>query len=332
MPHRALITGVSGFAGGFLAEHLLAAGDSVLGWAPDGLWTDSSPPSIRGRVPLIAWDLGRAEELPASVRQEVERFAPDVIYHLAAVSTPRECGEEQPTQAAVAVNVGGTRRVLDLANALPSRPRVLVVSSNHVYARVDRNSPRVDEDAPLAPRTAYGRTKLAAEEEVRRAVRRHGCNALIARSFQHTGPRQQAPVMLVDWAKQFAQGGSGPVQVHTCDAHLDLCDVRDVVRAYRLLAEHGEPGEVYNVGSGVSRRSGDILDAMRRLADRQRPVDEIHPGFKQEPIADVTRLVLATGWSAAIPLEQTIADTLEWWQRRVRGSGFRVQDGAATNS
>ncbi len=323
MPQRALITGISGFVGGFLAEYLLTAGDTVLGLTPDGRWTDSSPPSLPSRVQLLAWDLGQPQNVSELVRREIEGFAPHAIYHLAALSVPRHCGDEQPTAQAVALNVDGTRRVLDLAAQLPSRPRVLLVSSNHVYGRVDHGSFRVDEETPLAPRTAYGRTKLAAEEEVRRAVRQHDCDALIARAFQHTGPRQIAPVMLVDWVRQFAGGGSNPIEAYTCDAHLDLCDVRDVVRAYRLLMEHGESGTAYNVGSGVNRRSGDILDLLRRMADPDRSVVELHPGFKQEPIADVTRLVRVTGWSPDIPLEQTLADTLDWWRRREEKRGIR---------
>lgn len=318
MTYRALITGISGFVGGFLAEHLLAVGDAVLGLTPDGRWTDSSPPSLQAQTQPLAWDLGRPQEVSDVVRGEIERFAPNAIYHLAALSVPRHCGADQPTEQAIALNVDGTRRVLELAMQLPSRPRVLVVSSNHVYGLVDRQSYRVDENAPLAPQTAYGRTKLAAEKEVRRVVRQHGCDALIVRAFQHTGPRQVAPVMLVDWVRQFAQGGPEPVQVYNCDAHLDLCDVRDVVRAYRLLMDRGETGVAYNVGSGVNRRSGDIFEQLRRMADPGRPTRELYPGFKQEPIADLTRLVRATGWSATVPLERTLADTLDWWRQRDR--------------
>ncbi len=122
-------------------------------------------------------------------------------------------------------------------------------------------------------------------------------------------------MMLPQWAQQFACG-TEPVKVHTCDAHVDLTDVRDVVRAYRLLAEHGLSGKAYNVGSGRSRRTGDILEMLRRMADPSRTLIETRPGLKQDPIADVTRLARDTGWRATIPLEQTIADTLAWWRRR----------------
>jgi GDP-4-dehydro-6-deoxy-D-mannose reductase len=121
-------------------------------------------------------------------------------------------------------------------------------------------------------------------------------------------------MMLPEWAVQFARGGPEPVRVRTLNAWIDLSDVRDVVRAYRLLAVAGERGAAYNVGSGQSRRSGEILELLRRTAGAQRAVVETRPGRKQDPIADITRLVRRTGWQPRVPLEQTVADTLAWWQ------------------
>lgn len=315
MTHRALITGVSGFAGSFLAEHLLQCGDAVLGCSADGMWEDVAPEELRDQVELLAWDLGDPGGPGAPSRRRIEEFQPDRVYHLGALSVPADCGGEEPSARAVAVNVDGTRRVLELAGSLPSGPRVLFASTCRVYAPVSQDSPQVDETAPVGPRQAYGRTKLAAEAEVQQTLRGQGCEAVIARGFQHTGPRQNARMMLPQWARQFTRGGCEPVEVHTLDAHLDLTDGRDVVRAYRLLIEHGKIGEIYNIGSGISRRSGDILDLLRKMADPKRPIVESRPETKQEPIADITRLVECTGWEATIPLEKTIADTLDWWRQ-----------------
>jgi hypothetical protein len=179
------------------------------------------------------------------------------------------------------------------------------------------DAPTVDERAPLGPRGAYGKTKLAAEAEVRRAVEQWGVDAVIARSFQHTGPRQGPEMMLPHWCQQLVAGGRGPIEVYTVDAFIDLSDVRDVVRAYRLLVERGARGEVYNVGSGVCRRSGDVLAMLQKLAGQVRPVVEIYPGQKHNPIAEVSRLAEQTGWRATIPLEATVADTLAWWRQRM---------------
>ena len=319
MPHRALITGLTGFVGGFLADHLLQLGDEVWGVSPDGRWLDSSPQEIRARVRLLAWDVGDAAPLRAELRQALVDFAPQWIFHLAALSVPEDCGRDAPTPLTMAVNVEGTRRVLDLAAALPSRPRVLLASSSHVYAPVPAEAAFLSESAPLGPTRAYGQTKLAAEAEVQRAVAAGRCDAVIARSFAHTGPRQTPRMMLPQWAQQFA-AGSGPVQIHSRDVTLDLTDVRDVVRAYRLLLLRGRTGAVYNVGTGAPRLSGQILDILRGLADPQhkRVITELRPGVRFDPLADIARIVAETGWRPEIPLEQTVADTWTWWRDQVR--------------
>lgn len=320
MLHRALITGVPGFAGSFLAEHLLDCGDSVLGCSPDGDWEASSPAGLRPRVELVPWDLALPEGLSPEGRRRIEEFRPDWIFHLAGLSVPQDCGEDEPSARAAAINVDGTRQVMELAASIEPKPRVLFASTSHVYASVKPEAPKIDETAPVGPWRAYGRTKLAAEREVRRAVDELGCDAIIVRGFLHTGPRQNPRTMLPEWARQFALGGSGPVEVHTRDTMLDLTDGRDVVRAYRLLIRHGQGGRIYNVGSGVAHRSGDVLDILHAMADPGRPIVELRPGFKQDPVADISRLVQCTGWQPEIPLDKTVADTLAWWREHLAES------------
>lgn len=316
MTRRALITGISGFVGGFLAEHLLESDDAVLGTSPDGKWLpDSSEMLIQGASDLVAWDLSRPDGLEPAARETINNFAPDAIYHLAALSVQDDCGDEEPSDLATAINVDGTRQVLQLAATLPTQPRVLFVSTAHVYAPINPAHPHVTENAPLGPSRSYGKTKLAAEKEVRDAATRMGCDAIIARAFQHTGPRQVPRLMLPQWIRQVAADDNGPIEVYTRNAWLDLCDVRDVVRAYRLLVEHGETGGIYNVGTGESRRSGDILEQLLDIANCDRPIVETRPGTRQEPIADLTRLADRTEWHPTIPLEQTIRDTLTYWRQ-----------------
>ncbi|MCR4413734.1 MAG: NAD(P)-dependent oxidoreductase [Thermoguttaceae bacterium] len=317
---RALITGISGFVGPHLAEHLLECGDTVLGAAPEGQWGETAPQTMRRAVEIVRWDLAAPEEDAGEAFSRIVAFRPEAIYHLAAISVPRQCGQTAPTPLALRVNVEGTRRVVNLAASLRPAPRVLLVSSSHVYAPVTEESPRVHEESPVGPRDAYGMTKLAAERVVREAIARDGVDAVIARSFQHTGPGQGPQMMLPQWIQQFVET-TGPVTVYTRDARIDLSDVRDVVRAYRLLIEYGARGEVYNVGSGVVRTSGEVLDVLRSLADPRRAVFESRPGRKQDPIADISRLVHTTGWRAMIPLEKTVADTLAWWRQRPGPTG-----------
>ena len=322
MTHRALITGVTGFAGGLLAEHLRECGDAVLGCSPNGKWCPESTPAVANRVELVAWDLADPQGPSESARRQIERFQPDVIYHLAALSVPDECGVSDPTAEAVAVNVEGTRRVVELAASLPSPARLLFTSSSMVYAPVEAHSALVAENARLEPVNGYGKTKLAAEEIVLDACRQHGLDAVVARSFQHTGPGQDGRMMLPSWARQFASAANGPIEVYTLEAKMDLSDGRDVVRAYRLLALRGQSGLFYNVGRGACSTSGEVFAMLRRLADPTgtRPVVQTRPGARQNPIADISRLVAATGWRTRIPLLRTVRDTLDWWQRHASGN------------
>jgi len=320
---KAFVTGVTGFVGVHLAEHLLAQGDEVCGCSRSARWPDDTPDAVRDRVRLVAWNVSSPAEPHAEVRDELARFAPEIIYHLAALSVPRLCGESEPTPEALAANVAGTERVLDLAASLPSSPRVLFTSTSHVYAPVEDGSARLAESSPLGPRRGYGHTKLLAEEAVARAVASSVVDAVVARAYQHTGPRQRPPLMLPEWAEQFSRASSEPVHVHNLDTDVDLSDVRDVVRAYRLLVEHGSRGEAYNVGSGVGRRTGDIFEILRNLADpdHRREIVERRPGRRQDPIANVDRLVACTGWSPRFTIHQTVADTLAYWRNRAGARG-----------
>jgi GDP-4-dehydro-6-deoxy-D-mannose reductase len=193
------------------------------------------------------------------------------------------------------------------------------VSTSRVYAFPEAANPRIAEDYPLGPTRGYGRSKLLAETLIEEAVARHGLDAVIVRAFQHTGPRQDDRLMLPEWARQL-MAGSPNLEVKHLDAAIDCSDVRDVVRAYRLLAIAGNRGAAYNVGSGISRRSGEVVNHLCRLAGRRPRIVERSPGFKQDPIADIGRLVAATGWRAEIPWEQTLRDTLDDWRQRLAQS------------
>lgn len=296
---RAFITGISGFVGGYLAEHLRACGDQAMGSAQKA-----------DAVDVVAWDI--AMPTTPEVMEPIAAFAPDVIFHLAAISKSEDCGSDQLTPQAIAVNVVGTEHVLELALALPSKPRVVFVSSSYVYPHLNSLEP-VSESAALAPPNRYGDSKRLAEERVLAYSQLHGVDVIIARAFQHTGPRQIARFMVPEWCQQFARGVE-PVVIRNDEAWVDLLDVRDVVRAYRLLALQGTRGEVYNVGSGVAQRSGDIFAMLRAMADPTRAVHVMSSQPKRGPIADVTKLTSATDWRPQIPLEQTVRDTYAWAQ------------------
>ena len=306
---RALITGAAGFVGRHLIAHLLSSGDDVLALVHR---LPRQPLSVK----TLPWDISQPVCDQHDLHTVVFSFAPEVIYHLAGISLPKLCGEHEPSPAAIAVNVTGTRHVLQLAQGLDSPPRVLLASSSYVYAPVSKQHFVVDETYPTEPRRSYGQTKLLAEQHGLAAVAEHQADVVIARAFNHTGPGQEPQYMLPEWAKQVAEG-CNPLQVQNRQANLHLTDVRDVVRAYRLLMQHGTSGGVYNFGSGINRCSGEVLEHLLQLAQVEPKIAEPETaGWKQGPVADITRLRQATHWEPEISLEQTIFDTLADWRSR----------------
>jgi GDP-4-dehydro-6-deoxy-D-mannose reductase len=311
---RSLITGITGFVGSHLAEHLRAAGDAVLGVRRDAGVPMHFDPAVLAGIPIVDWNVG-AGEPAAAVRQTIEAFAPDVVFHLAALSIPRDCGTDVPTPAALQTNVEAVRHVVAFTQTLTRRPRIVFASTSHVYAPIDPARPVVAESDPLGPRNAYGKTKLAAEQLLEEAGRRGEADFVVARLFSQSGPRQDGRLMLAEWAAQFVRGDD-PVQVLSLDVTLDFLDVRDGVRALRLLALHGASNGIYNVGSGTARTSGEVFRALQQAAGDERQVQELRPGARSEPIADVGKLVAAAGWSPEVPIERTVADALDDWRRR----------------
>jgi GDP-4-dehydro-6-deoxy-D-mannose reductase len=297
---RAFITGMAGFVGGHLARHLRVCGDEVLGC------------SLSGAQDCLVWDIGEPASQP--LLERLRGFSPGAIYHLAAVSKATDCDED--ARIAERSNIEGTEHVLALAAALPDRPRVLFVSSSYVYGDPQDSKP-LPETAPLRTdftNNVYARTKIAGEEAVRQFVAAGG-DAVIARAFQHTGPGQSSKFMLAEWCEQFAHGAS-PVVMRRSHEWVDLCDVRDVVHAYRLLSERGERGATYNVGSGHAVRTGEVFDQLRTLADPARPFVVANPAPSRGPIADIAKLRADTGWSPQFSIAQTIRDC--WEEARLR--------------
>jgi GDP-4-dehydro-6-deoxy-D-mannose reductase len=309
---KVLVTGAGGFAGGFLVQHLLESGDEVLGSSRQASWpTDLE--HLAQHVQLVDWDI--TSDPPATTVQIIRDFSPDAVFHLAGLSIPRECGSREPTAIAERVNIDGAVRVARLAGDLSNSPRFVFVSSCYVYGAQSADAHRVSESAPPNPTNGYGVSKWLGEQAVAGELLDRN-EVVVIRSFNHTGPRQSAELMLPEWCSQFAKGG--PVRIHSRNSFLDLTDVRDTVNGYRLVAEFGKAGDVYNLGSGVRRRSGDILEMLLQRYDANREIIETSPNEQFLPIADIGRVKTVCGWQPRIPLGKTIEDTMEYWKRRER--------------
>lgn len=300
---RALVTGAAGFVGRHLCAHLDASGDTVVGV-----------------------DLADGPDLldPAAVDALVAEVRPDVVYHLGGWS---DVGASWAHPLATfRANAEGTLNVITACVA-HGAPRLLAVSSADVYGRVDPSELPIDESARFRPVTPYAASKVAADELALQAFLGHGLETLRVRAFNHLGPGQTtrfvAPAIAERIARNEADGGE-EVPVGNLTPRRDLTDVRDVVRAYRLLMIDGEPGEAYNVCTGVDLTIGDLADRLVALADRpmrlcadpdlQRPVET--PILRGDP----SKIHAATGWEPRIPLERTLADILDEHRRSVAGS------------
>lgn len=292
---RAVITGARGFVGPYLTEHLEAHGDLVTG-------LDFSGPE--------RFDVTDAE----GVREHLAAVAPEIVYHLAALS---HVGESWANPAAqFRVNAEGTLNVVAAAAAL-GVGRVVVIGSSEEYGEVDADHGPIDESTPLRPMTPYGAAKAAAETVALQMGRATDLEVVCVRPFPHTGPGQTDRFLVPALAHRIARAerdGTDTVVMGSRTPRRDLSDVRDIVRAYRLLGERGEPGRTYNVCSGVSTPVGDIADLLAAASTRTLRF-EVDPSLVRpvEPpplIGDASRLRADTGWTPELPLERTLADVL----------------------
>ncbi|MCB1015298.1 MAG: GDP-mannose 4,6-dehydratase, partial [Acidimicrobiales bacterium] len=249
------------------------------------------------------------------------RERPDAVYHLAGQADVG--GSWDAPVETFRANAEGTLHVLD-ACATVDVHRVLAVSSADVYGRVTEAELPLDEDAPLRPVSPYAASKVSADFLALQSFLGRGLGVLRVRAFNHLGAGQTDRFVASALAHRVARNerdGGDAVPVGNLSPRRDFTDVRDVVRAYRLLVLHGEPGDVYNVCSGHDVAVAELAEQLVQLAERpmrleadpalQRPVDI--PVLR----GDNTRLRTATGWAPEIPLHQTLADLLAHWRAEV---------------
>ncbi len=302
-----LVTGGTGFAGSHLIEHLLTRHPHVAAWGHAG-----------GRVierhdARVEWDDVDLLDAPG-VTRSLARLKPSAIYHCAGMAHVVESSSD-PARA-LSVNVLGTHHVLDgLVRAGLTCP-VLVTGSAMVY-RTSASALR--EEDLIQPSTLYGLTKLAQEMLAARAA---AARVFVVRPFNHAGPRQSTTFVTSSFARQIADieaGRADPVlRVGNLDARRDITDVRDTVRAYALVVEHGQPRTPYNVCSGRAYRVGDLLDALLARSTRAisvtQDVSRLRPSDNPLIVGDASRLTAATGWTPEIPIERTLTDLLDYWR------------------
>ncbi len=300
-PVKAFVTGASGFVGRHLVAHLRDCGDEVVP-------TDRSD----GGPDLL--DADGFATLVAEVR-------PDVVYHLAGQADVA-ASWLSPIET-MRVNVEGTHNILEMARTF-GVAKVLTVSSADIYGVVAPEELPIVESAPLRPVSPYAASKAAADLVALQAHLGHGQDVVRARAFNHLGPGQSKSFVGAGFAARIVaaeRSGDDELQTGDLTPRRDFTDVRDVVRAYRLLATEGRPGVAYNICSGTSVSIGELAGLLLGLTDaRMRLVEDpdlLRPVELPELRGDAALLRRHTGWAPSISLEETLSDVLEDWRLRL---------------
>ena len=313
---RILLTGATGFAGAYLAEDLLARGDVALtAVARNGDWPEAVR-HLAGRVALRACDLCDR----AAVEVVVRETRPEQVYHLAGYASPGRSFEEP--DAAWAGNLQATRVLYDALARSGGRPRVLFVGSGLIYGSGVGPGGQQDEDTPLRPNSPYASSKAAADLLSYQVTRTPGLDVVRARPFNHIGPRQSAEYAVAAFARQIVaiERGHRPPVLETGDLspRRDFTDVRDTVAAYSLLMSKGRTGEAYNVAVGRSCSMQQVLDRLLSLAgiavEVRRRGELVRAAESTVVQVDVGKLRRETDWAPRYTLDQTLADTLDYWR------------------
>jgi GDP-4-dehydro-6-deoxy-D-mannose reductase len=317
---RVLITGITGFAGSHLAEYILAhqPGVEVYGIVR---WRSrmENVLHLRDKVELVEADLKDIVSLQACLAH----VKPDRIFHLAAqsfVPTSWKCPAET-----FAINAIGQVNLFEAVLGLKLSPRIQVAGSSEEYGHVNPDEVPMKETNPLRPLSPYAVSKVAQDLLGYQYHKSYGLRVVRSRGFNHTGPRRGEVFATSSFAKQIAEiekkKREPVIHVGNLEAKRDFSDVRDIVRAYWLCLEKGEDGDVYNIGSGVTRPIKEVLDTLLSLSRAKVKIEvdktRLRPSDVPILLSDSSKFMTLTGWKPEIPFRKTLGDLLDYWRERV---------------
>ena len=312
---KTLIIGAAGFVGGYLAKQLIGNGHQTEVTCLENEQFNAADCKVH-RLNILDKE---------SIKELFEEVKPDFIFHLAAQSSV-SLSWKNP-QLTTDINVKGTLNVLDAMreSRIDKSAGILLIGSGEEYGHVREGACPITEDEIPRPGNIYAATKACQSMIGSIYARAYGMKIIMVRAFTHVGPGQLPIFVVSDFCKQTAEIESGQreavIKVGNLSAKRDFTDVRDVVRAYELIAEKGKAGELYNVGSGHAVEISSVLEKIvgKSKSDIKVEVDSSKLRPVDVPIieADTTKIYGDTGWKPEITLEQTIDDTLEYWRKRV---------------
>jgi GDP-4-dehydro-6-deoxy-D-mannose reductase len=314
MSRTTLVTGAAGFAGGHLLDLLSRDTPNLVAWHRPG---GAQPRDLPG----VQW---QAVDLldKAAVRHALSTTTPAAVFHCAGAAHVGRSWDT--TESTLATNVRGTHHLVEGLREIVADARVLIPSSAMVYVPL---AEPLNEDHPLQPTNPYGLSKLA--QEMIGTANPDGPSVFIARPFNHFGPRQDPWFVASGFARRIADIEAGrwapEIAVGNLEARRDLTDVRDTVRAYRLILDRGVAGRPYNVCSGRAIEIRELLD--RLLARARVPITVVVDQARYRPndlpliVGDPGRLHRELGWMPQFSLDQTLDDLLDYWRGLAAASG-----------
>ncbi|GIP55058.1 GDP-mannose 4,6-dehydratase [Paenibacillus vini] len=315
---KALVTGISGFVGSHMAEYLLSNNIEVLGTIRQRSRMDHIQ-HILNDIHLVECELRD----PFSVETLIDRERPDLIFHLAAQSfVPTSWNSPTDT---IYNNVAGQINIFESVRRFQLDCKIQIACSSEEYGHVEQDEVPIRETNPLRPLSPYAVSKTAQEYLGYQYFKSYGLNVVQTRTFNHTGPRRGENFVTSNFSKQIAEieAGKKPPVIYVGNllAKRDFTDVRDVVRAYWLALEKGEPGETYNIASNKCYTIGEVLQLLLTLSKVQIEIQQdparMRPSDVEILLGDYSKFNAKTGWKPEIPFHKTMEDLLNYWRARV---------------
>ncbi|MCD6310409.1 MAG: GDP-mannose 4,6-dehydratase [Candidatus Eremiobacteraeota bacterium] len=318
---KILITGITGFAGPYLAKYIMKSHPeaSIYGTFRRPARMDNIN-HIIDKIELIKCDLMNATH----VMNMMKSIRPDYIFHLAAQSyVPASWHNPADT---IINNVIGELNIFEAVRKIGINPLIQLACSSEEYGMVYEDELPIKETNPLRPLSPYGISKVAQDLLGYQYHASYGMRIIRTRAFSHSGPGRKEVFVESNFAKQIVNIEAGiqkpVIKVGNLDARRDYSDVRDTVRAYWLAVEKGEPGEVYNIASGNSYAIREILDILLSMTglDIKIEVDpsRLRPSDVPRLVGDATKIRKLTGWKPEIPFEKTLEDILNYWREKIK--------------
>ena len=306
---KALIIGISGFVGGYLAQELMDNGIEVYG-------ADIHKGKLNDNIKFMQINLINQESIISALTD----IRPDYIINLAAISSVKSSWDMP--DVTFDVNVKGVINLFESIRKVNLKSRVLLIGSSEQYGKITQGE-KIDEEYALNALNPYGISKITQEKLAMMYKETYGIDVVLVRAFNHTGPKQGLGFVIPDFSKQIAEIemlNKEPVMyVGNLKAERDISDVRDIVKGYYALILKGKSGEIYNIGSGKAHSMEYLLNSIIKLSSKKVSVEidekKFRPVDTPRIVCNNDKIIRDTGWKPEITIEKTLEDTFEYWRK-----------------